>query len=118
MLSEKSMHRGPISSILCVGKENAVTGAEIRRILDLKDGRCVTAIVEQERHSGVPICASCNSKRPGYYLPSDVGELQKYIRSLRGRIKNVTATLDAMQRAADAWSGQQRLDLGNGEAVE
>lgn len=111
-------HSGTIASILCVGKENALTGREIRRVLGLKDGRDVTALVEQERHSGIPICATCNSKRPGYYLPQTPGELDTYNRSLRRRIKNVTATLEAMQRAADDWSGQQRLDLTDGEGAD
>lgn len=106
---------GTIASILCVGKENAVTGREIRRILALKDGRDVTARVEAERRNGVPICATCDSKRPGYYLPQTPEELSAYNRSLRQRIRNVTRTLDAMERAVDDWTGQMRLNLPSGE---
>lgn len=108
---------GTIASILCVGKENAVTGREIRRILALKDARDVTARVEAERRGGVPICATCDSERPGYYLPRTPEELSAYNRSLRQRIKNVTGTLDAMERAFDDWTGtgQARLDIADGE---
>lgn len=111
-------HGGTIASILCTGKENAVTGREIRRILALKDARDVTARVEAERRGGVPICATCDSKRPGYYLPQTPEELSAYNRSLRQRIKNVTGTLDAMERAFDDWTGQTRLDLLGGEGAE
>ena len=109
---------GTIASILCLGKQNAITGAEIRRILALKDARDVTARVEAERRGGVPICATCDSKRPGYYLPQTPEELSAYNRSLRQRIKNVTGTLDAMERAFEDWTGQTRLDLPGGEGAE
>ena len=106
---------GVIASVLSEGRGNALTGREIKRLLDLKDGRAVSALVERERRGGVPICATCDSKRPGYYIPQTPDELDAYNRSLRRRVRNVTATLDAMEKALDDWTGQQRLDLPGGD---
>ena len=117
-ITNYTTRRGTISSTLLTGRGNALTGREIMRILALKDGRDVSSLVERERRHGVPICATCDSKRPGYYLPETPDELDAYNRSLRRRIKNVTATLDAMETALDDWTGQQRLDLPGGEEAE
>lgn len=112
---QSNTRQGTISSALMQGRGNALTGREIKRILDLKDGRDVTSLVEKERRGGVPICATCDSRKPGYYLPETPGELEAYNCSLRQRIKNVTATLDAMETALDKWTGQMRLDLPGGD---
>lgn len=109
-----STQRGRVASVLSYGRENAITGHEIMQMLALKDGREVSALVERERQRGFPICATCNSERPGYYLPETPEELQAYNRSLRRRIKNVTATLDAMELTLDNWTGQMMLDLSPG----
>lgn len=106
---------GVIASVLSEGRGNALTGREIKRLLDLKDGRDVTAIVERERRGGVPICATTNSEKPGYFLPETPEELAAYNRSLRRRIKNIAQTLDAMEKSLDDWTGQQRLDLPGGD---
>lgn len=115
-VTQSNTPQGTISSVLLQGRENAITGAEIRRILALKDGRDVTVIVERERRGGVPICATCDSNKPGYYMPETPGELETYCRSLRRRIAHVAQTLDAMEKALDDWTGQQRLDLPGGDA--
>lgn len=97
---------GSLASILLTGKVNAVPGREIKRILGLKDAREVSAIVEQERRGGVPICASCDHRNPGYYLPETQAELKEYCRSLRGRIGEINRTLEALE---DTLTGQMRL---------
>ena len=109
--TDYTMLRGPVARVLLTGKENALPGREIRRILGLKDQRDVTALVERERRGGIPICATCDSRNPGYYLPASPGELQDYTRSLQGRIREVSATLDAMETTLDNWTGQQRFDV-------
>lgn len=99
-----------IAGLLQEGAENAITGADLQRILGLSDGRTITQLVERERRSGIPICASCDAKSPGYFLPRNPAELTMYTKSLRGRVRNVTRTLDAMERALDEWTGQQRME--------
>ena len=98
---------GSVASVLLTGKENALPGREIRRILGLKDAREVASLVEQERRRGVPICASCDNRNPGYYLPASSVELEEYCRSLRGRIGEINRTLEALE---DTLTGQMRLE--------
>lgn len=105
-----TIKRGQISRILLEGEANALPGHEIRRILGLKDGREVTSLVERERRGGVPICASCDNRQPGYFLPETPGELERYIKSLEGRIREVAATRDALEETLCTWTGQMRLE--------
>ncbi len=98
-----SMRKGPVSSILLMGQQNALPGREIRRILGLKNVRDVSAQVEAERRKGVPICASCDSKNPGYYLPGTPEELAGYNASLCRRIKAVSVTLEALEAVLEKW---------------
>lgn len=109
---------GLISSILS-GVENPMTAQEIMAALDVPDPRLITKAIERERRAGVPICASNDSKRPGYYLADSPSELESYTRSLRHRVKAVSRTLAALEATHDTWTGQARLDLddleGGGE---
>ena len=110
---------GLIASILS-GRDNPLTCQEIMSALSLSDPRVVTKLIEQERRAGLPICASNDSKRPGYYLAGTPGELESYTSSLRHRVKAVSGTLAALEATHDTWTGQQRLDLddlegGDGE---
>ncbi len=104
-----TMRRGAVSSLLLTGAENAITGREIKRIMGIKDGREISFMVERERRGGVPICASCDGKNPGYYLPGSPRDLEKYTVSLQRRITAITATLEALETALEEWTGQQRL---------
>ena len=117
--SKYSTKFGLISSLLC-GHDNPLTCQEIVSALGLPDPRVVTKLIERERRAGVPICASTDSKRPGYYLADSPDELKNYMRSLRHRVKAVSGTLAALERAHDTWTGQQRLDLDDleGRKVE
>ncbi len=101
---------GLIASILS-GRDNPLTCQEIMSALSLSDPRVVTKLIERERQAGLPICASNDSKRPGYYLAETPGELKSYTRSLRRRVKAVSGTLAALEAMHDTWTGQQRLDL-------
>ena len=103
------------ASLLC-GSDNPMTAQEIMSVLSLSDPRVVTKLIERERRAGLPICASSNSKRPGYYLADTPGELESYTRSLRRRVKAVSGTLEALEATHDAWTGQTRLDFDDGEA--
>ena len=101
---------GLIASILS-GRDNPLTCQEIMSALSLSDPRAVTKIIERERRAGLPICASNDSARPGYFLADSPAELEHYTRSLRHRVKAVSGTLAALEATHDTWTGQQRLDL-------
>ena len=101
---------GTIASLLC-GSDNPMTAQEIMSVLSLSDPRAVTKIIERERRAGLPICASNDSARPGYFLADSPAELEHYTCSLRHRVKAVSGTLAALEATHDTWTGQQRLDL-------
>lgn len=106
--------RAIISSFLS-GSDSPMTAQEIMRILDLSDPRLVTRLIERERRAGLPICASTDTKRPGYFLADTPEELEDYTRSLRHRVQAVSRTLAAMEETHDKWTGQQRLDMNGGD---
>ena len=100
--------RPPVSSLLRIGKEQAVPAHELAEVLGI-DPRQVTLQVNFLRLQGVPICATSDSRGPGYYYPAGPGELAAYTALLRRRILAVRATLEAQEKALDAWTGQLRF---------
>ena len=107
---EDSTRRSPLSRALSRGAANALPGRELQRLLGLRSLRDVSALIERARRAGVPVCASCDGKNPGYYLPASTDELEHYLKSLRGRCREVTRTLAALEAVRDGWTGQMRLD--------
>ena len=89
-----------ITDYLHTGPENAQTAKELCDLLRL-DTRELTAAIERERREGSPICASCNSSKPGYYLASTKGEMQSYCDSLRHRAGEIHATRRACLKTID-----------------
>ena len=111
-LPQHTTSGGPIASILS-GTDNPLTGQEIMAALRLSDPRTVTRLIERERRAGLPICASNDTRKPGYFWPSTVKELDAYIGSLHHRHRAISATIEGLERARDAWTGQTRLDLND-----
>jgi len=109
-----STKKATVASILC-GSDCPMTAQEIMAALDVSDPRLITKEIERERRAGLPICASNDSKRPGYFMATTPRELESYTRSLRRRVKAVSGTLAAMEETHDKWTGQQRLDLNGGD---
>lgn len=80
-----------IYEILSEGAENAQTGKEICNLLHIT-ARDLTAYIERERRQGKPICASTDSRSPGYFLAADKEEMQRYCRSLNHRAGEIHKT--------------------------
>lgn len=97
-----TMKRGRVSSILMTGSKNALPVRDIKRIMGIKAGRDITALIEKERHSGIPVCASSD----GYYLPGTPGELEEYTVRLQRRIRTITGTLDALKASLKEWANK------------
>ena len=92
-----------------------ITARELAQTIGVSDPRVITRQVEKERQSSAPICASCGSD-PGYFWPDTIKELDSYIKSLHNRRRAISATIEGLERARDAWTGQTRLDFDDGEA--
>lgn len=102
-----------IAPLLLPGEENAQSAKELTLSLGLSDLRCVSKQVQSERRRGIPICATCNGNDKtggGYYLPKDSGELERYIKRLERRNRNVGETTDALKYALAIMQGQEVIN--------
>lgn len=107
--SMTSPRRQRISSFLGHGKSSAITGRELAECLGLADTREVSRMVERERNSFTPICATCDPSNAGYYLPADVAELSEYNRILKRRIRAITRTQKSIEAALERMTGQETV---------
>ena len=94
---------------LSKGKENAIPGKDLVALLELKDLRELTQIIERERKDGCPICASTDTNSPGYYLADGPDELWEYIKSLGRRLHNIAVTRRHLEDTLDRMSGQDKM---------
>lgn len=101
-----------ISDVLCVGCENALTGEFLAGLFDC-NLRGVSQAIERERRDGVPICASCDPARPGYYLAADPAELALYLASLDRRLRNISATRRRLHDTLVEMMGQTEIEWGD-----
>lgn len=89
-----------ICEFLATGKDNAIPARELASMLGISI-RDVAIGVERDRRAGVPICASCDSGKPGYFLAADEREMIDYCNRLLHRIREIRRTYWACMRAAD-----------------
>lgn len=98
-------YNGFVASVLPHGKESPIPGRALVELLELKNGRELTRLIEHERRAGLPICASVDSRNPGYYLAGSPDELEAYITALDRRIKNVSMTRSYCARTLRGMKG-------------
>ena len=79
-----------VYELLSEGAENARTGRELCRLLEIQP-RELTQAIARERRAGHPICAA-TGKRAGYFLAADREEMQRYCRSLWRRAGEIFKT--------------------------
>lgn len=96
--------QGGIVDFIPHGAQNAITGAELCKLMGC-ELREVTRAIQRARLHGAPICASGG----GYYLTDDPGELERYIKSLDHRTCEMTATREALAVTMDGLSRQLRI---------
>ena len=70
------------------GKENAIPSKKLCTMLRC-NRRDLTSSIAIERKSGIPICASKEMKKPGYYLAKDKNEMNEYCQAIAGIIKEL-----------------------------
>ena len=101
---------GCLTDFLQTGKDNALTAGKLADLLGCSP-RDISRAVEALRRRGVPICASCHEPH-GYFLAANPKELQEYITSLDGRIKEVRTTRAACMDALEQMHGQEYFREG------
>ena len=94
-----------IHEYLLEGAENARTGRELCKILNIT-ARDLTAAIARERRAGHPICAA-TGKIPGYYLAGTQQEMQDYCGRLRHRAGEIFATRRACLATIDSLPAEE-----------
>lgn len=89
-----------IFELLEIGRENARSARELSEKLGI-DRRGISSLIEQERRQGRPICATCNSKTPGYFIPASRDEMEQYCTKLRHRAGEIFKTRAACLKTLD-----------------
>ena len=89
-----------LSELLEIGRENARSARELSEMLGI-DRRGISSLIEQERRQGKPICATCDSKTPGYFIPATRDEMEQYCAKLRHRAGEIFKTRAACLKTID-----------------
>ena len=89
-----------IFEMLDTGEQNARSSRELARALGT-DPRSISSLVERERRQGKPICATCDSKTPGYYIPATREEMELYCARLHHRAGEIYKTRAACLNTLD-----------------
>lgn len=91
---------GMIYEMLMTGEQNAQTAKDLAQQTGI-DRRGISILVERERRAGRPICATCDSKNPGYYIPESREEMQNYCSRLEHREREIALTRQACMKSMD-----------------
>lgn len=90
-----------IFEMLETGEQNARPARELARLLNI-DRRGISVLVEQERRAGKPICATCDNRTPGYYIPATREEMERYCNRLHHRAGEIFKTRAACINTLDS----------------
>lgn len=100
-LSEKI--RFPIMDILPVGKENAISTADLVKITGCTSPRDLQERIALERNAGAVICSGSGS---GYWRAKNRQELLEFIHCMDARAKNTLAATRSAKKALQSTEGQ------------
>ena len=104
-----------IYEMLAAGPNNAISATHLARVLNVHK-RDISKMVERERREGRPICATCNSENPGYFLPAAPEEMEHYINRLRHREAEIARTREALTAQMQARAARMGETLSGNEA--
>ena len=90
-----------IFELLDTGEQNARTARELAKLTGT-NRRSISILVERERRAGKPICATCDSTTPGYYIPATREEMERYCRRLQQRAGEIYKTRAACIETLDS----------------
>lgn len=88
--------------------ERPVTSTEINKSLNYESSEVRTCI-HNLRKKGVPV-VGC---REGYYMPTNIHELEIYIDSFSKRIKEMEKVLEAMRKINDVKKWKEHIEHEN-----
>lgn len=92
---------GQIERLLSVGAANGVNLRHLVAMTRLSE-REIRAEIQRERLAGIPILSDNLS---GYFLPGAQDEVDRFIRSMRHRAREILETANAVERNGGAANG-------------
>ena len=103
----------PIMDILPVGKENAISTADLVKITGCTSARDLQERIALERNAGAVICSG---SRSGYWRAKDRQELLEFVHCMDARAKNTLAATRSAKKALQITEGQFEMeDCGYGK---
>ena len=84
-----------ICEFLGTGADNGLKLPVIVAITRMQP-RVIRRHIQQERHSGIPICAD---NQHGYYLAATEAERERCVKSMQHRAREIAATAEAISKA-------------------
>ena len=94
-----------ISDMLHEGAENGLTLTELVQLTG-EDERSIRRRIQTERKAGKLILSDCKS---GYFLPTSTLDIQRFIRSMSRRSREIAAISHAAEDALLKMTGQERM---------
>lgn len=89
-----------VFELLDTGEQNARSARELAKLIGT-NRRSISILVERERRAGKPICATCDSKTPGYYIPATREDMERYCKRLHHRAGEIFKTRAACLETLD-----------------
>lgn len=99
----------PIMSLLPVGKENAISTADLVRLVGCGSARDLQERIAYERNHGAIICSGSGS---GYWRPKNRQEIQEFIDTMGARAMNTLRATRSARMALKMPEGQQSMKEG------
>ena len=94
-----------ISDLLHEGSENGLTLTELVQLTG-EDERSIRRRIQAERKAGKLILSDC---KRGYFLPTSTLDIQRFIRSMSRRSREIAAISHAAEDALLKMTGQETL---------
>ena len=98
----------PIMDILPVGKENAISTADLVKITGCTSPRDLQVRIALERNAGAIICSGSGS---GYWRAKNRQELLEFVHCMDARAKNTLAATRSAKRALQITEGQFETEV-------
>lgn len=97
----------PIMNLLPVGKENAISTADLVQLTGCKSARELQERIAYERNHGAVICSGSGR---GYWKPKDRQEIQEFVRTMDARALNTLRAAKSARAALKVPVGQQVIE--------
>lgn len=99
-----------IANLLPVGKENAISTADLVKLSGCSSSRELQQHIAYERNHGAIICSGSGK---GYWKPKDRQEIVEFCRTMDARARNTFAATKSAKQALKVPEGQRAMEGGS-----